>query len=695
MKYHYTSYLSVLFAVCILSLSFQQAIADPPKEITIVKGGAMDIGPERLGYDPPQPVANPDPYTIVGGKKIHHFRTYSAIVTQMHNLMAASPSPYVEIGLTAGNSLRGMGIWYLRVSGNSSNKRPCGKPKPVVIFNGGIHAREWISPEMVLRAAEHLINNYNETDRNKKLNNDLKYLVDNCDMYFIPVSNPDAFEYTQSAWNKTVELDDNHFGEAIRWTRDGRMRRKNLQDRSDTGVTYSFAAATAAVVIGGKTYLNAQLGVDLNRNWDPGWGNMDSQYKPSPDRENQSYHGSAKYSEPETQALKNFINTLTGVRALVDYHSYEVSIIYPDTARPQSKRDKDVQKAIEGGKGIKVAHRIPGTVSRYTVLRIPYEKLVGGAWKNQEFGSIINWASQNIARKPLAAAVELPLDDAHDADNFSGAGFIHPAVKQVDAKIWKYNAGTEMLELKTVTIPGIAETFSETMPGLASFIRFATGPQAKKKMKVWKDDDGDGKMSDSEVRFESEWIVNADGLTATLNVIKNEWITQGTYRFLITFDQQMWVPPDNSDEPQDYDGNPALPPTVTFRRKDNPFAPENSVTNPGTLGWYLSRSVQDGQGNTTPGSYAYDFDSWEGDITIPDGASAQFDGREIELKLRAVNLVEFLLDGNPATVVDWNEGWKFYEDQDGVNEPESGGADKSYTLKIDSKRPKLRNALVE
>jgi len=311
-----------------------------------------------------------------------HFRTYDAIITRLVWLQNNSPGLSVKADVTAGDSLRGNWIWYLRVSGNDSDKRPCGKPKPIVIFTGGLHAREWIAPEMVLRAAEHLILNYDEDDRNKKLRNDLKYLVDNCELYFIPVCNPDAVIYTQSAWNKLVMLEFGEGAGAWKMARDGRLRRKNLRDRSDMGTSYSFAAAKTTVTIGGETYYNAELGVDLNRNWDPGWGNTDAKIAaPSNDRRSQSYMGGAKFSEPETQALKSFISGITGlsrIRAVVDYHSHMVSIIYPETSRPPSKRDKDVEKAIEGSKGIRVAHKPPGGTPRYTTIKIPFEKLVDG-----------------------------------------------------------------------------------------------------------------------------------------------------------------------------------------------------------------------------------------------------------------------------------------------------------------------------
>lgn len=684
-------FLLFAYTVALYVLSCCEARGQGAEEITIIKGGnnvATDTGPERLGYEPPQPLSFAAPkHTNAQGQTEDHFRTYDAILERLGDL--AAQYSHVETGVL-GTTLLGNQIHYLRITGGDPDKRPCGKPKPVVIVNGGIHAREWISPEMALRSAEHLAVNYNNDVRNEMLMNDLKYLVDNCAIYFIIVSNVDGFIYTQSGWNKMVKVSrsDATGGQIVDY-RDGRLRRKNMRDRTDMSTAYSFYNASFPVDIGmpSTTYLNAELGVDLNRNYSEGFGNAHGMFPPSPIHGSESYHGSASGSEPVTQHLTQFILGLPRVRGVIDYHSYGEMVIYPETSSPPSKRDQTIAAAI-----VQIKNKITalGDASRYTLLAIPYADNQGISKQN---GTLIEWAAMKIPGKPLSAAVELSPNANQTSDTFAGVGadgFIHPAIEQQNVTIWKSDAmgGYNGVVL---TLPGIADTFNENMRGAAAFIRFATGPQAKKKLKVWKDDNDDGKISDAEIRYESQWIVNSDGTTASHIILKNEWIGQGTYRFLVTFDQQMWVPPNESDEPQDYDGNPAIPPTLQFHRKNDPTAPLHTVVNPGNLGWYLSRFLPDG----TPGSEIYDFDSWEGSISLPNGASAVFDGREIEVRLQAVNLFGFKLDGNPATVVDWNEGWKNYEDQDGIEEPDTGGTDKTDIIKIDTKRPILRNVQVQ
>jgi murein tripeptide amidase MpaA len=63
-------------------------------------------------------------------------------------------------------------------------------------IDGGIHAREWISPAAVIYTLHQLVENYDEN----------RDIVDNFDIYIMPVMNPDGYEYTfthDRMWRKT------------------------------------------------------------------------------------------------------------------------------------------------------------------------------------------------------------------------------------------------------------------------------------------------------------------------------------------------------------------------------------------------------------------------------------------------------------------------------------------------------------
>ena len=73
----------------------------------------------------------------------------------------------------------------------------CGK-KPAIWIDGGMHAREWISPASVTYIVKKLI----DDDKSKFTN---RHLVENLDWYFLAVANPDGYEWSRTEdrlWRK-------------------------------------------------------------------------------------------------------------------------------------------------------------------------------------------------------------------------------------------------------------------------------------------------------------------------------------------------------------------------------------------------------------------------------------------------------------------------------------------------------------
>ena len=64
--------------------------------------------------------------------------------------------------------------------------------KPVIWMDGGIHAREWISPATVSYFIQYLVDGW------KANNADVVRLVTVFDWYILPVANPDGYEYTHT-----------------------------------------------------------------------------------------------------------------------------------------------------------------------------------------------------------------------------------------------------------------------------------------------------------------------------------------------------------------------------------------------------------------------------------------------------------------------------------------------------------------
>ena len=92
-----------------------------------------------------------------------------------------------------GTSYQGRQMRILKIC--KDNIDICDK-KPGIFINGGIHAREWISPATVTFIMKELVENSSKYPSE---------LLDKLNWYFLPVSNPDGYEYSRTAsrmWRK-------------------------------------------------------------------------------------------------------------------------------------------------------------------------------------------------------------------------------------------------------------------------------------------------------------------------------------------------------------------------------------------------------------------------------------------------------------------------------------------------------------
>lgn len=170
---------------------------------------------------------------------------------------------------------QGRTIWYVKISDNPN----ADESEPEVFYNSVHHAREAASVSQLIYYMWYLLENYST-------NPDIKATVDATELYFVPCVNPDGYVY-----NQTISPNG------------GGMWRKNRRNN------------------GGGTY-----GVDLNRNYGYNWGydNTGS----SPTASSDTYRGPSAFSEPETQAIRDFCNTRQFVSCL-NAHTYGNLLIYP------------------------------------------------------------------------------------------------------------------------------------------------------------------------------------------------------------------------------------------------------------------------------------------------------------------------------------------------------------------------------
>jgi len=174
-----------------------------------------------------------------------------------------------------GNSVQGRPLYFVRISDNPD----INQDKPRIFFNALTHAREPVGMQQMFFFMWYLLENYYTSE-------EIQYLVDNLEIYFLPVVNPDGYQY-----NDSIAPDG------------GGMWRKNRKHLS-----------------------GGQIGVDLNRNFGYKWGYDDIGSSPYP--EDETYRGPNAFSEPETQIVRDFC-IQKNFRLAMNYHTYANYLMYP------------------------------------------------------------------------------------------------------------------------------------------------------------------------------------------------------------------------------------------------------------------------------------------------------------------------------------------------------------------------------
>lgn len=241
-------------------------------------------GPGRLGLGYPVPIPQDTPLPFDG------FRSYAGLHARHQQLVLEQPSLSAEV---VGTTRLGRDIWLYRFGTDATDRE--GRPRPAILVNGGIHAREWQSPEAVTGLMELLALGQDDGHW-------LSYLRDNASVLMLPVMNIDGFLQTQR-YPRSNYLGSDPGSPAFA-PRDGRMRRKNLLDADEDLYTVA----------------DHLRGVDLNRNSPPFWAMTPETLSPL----GLLYRGPGPASEPETQALRTAATRVPAgrLRFFSDMHSF-------------------------------------------------------------------------------------------------------------------------------------------------------------------------------------------------------------------------------------------------------------------------------------------------------------------------------------------------------------------------------------
>jgi len=211
------------------------------------------------------------------------YHNYKELEAALRSL--ASRAPDLVSVFSIGKSTLGRDLWAVRLTKGARGTQR--SQKPGIVFLGTHHAREHLSTEVPLLIAGHIVDNRADAE--------IARLLETRDIYFIPMVNPDGVEYD-------IEGGKYH------------MHRKNMAKNAD-----------------GST------GVDLNRNYSWGWGGRGASSDPDDD----TYRGPSAFSEPESRAVKAFVEARPNLKVMLSYHTFSELILYPwggsDDSIPDAK----------------------------------------------------------------------------------------------------------------------------------------------------------------------------------------------------------------------------------------------------------------------------------------------------------------------------------------------------------------------
>jgi len=201
--------------------------------------------------------------------------------TQYHELpeiqafLATLPREFPDLVtlVTVGESYEGRTIYGVKIASSAGNKTNVAKPG--FWFDGGIHAREWISPATVLYMLNELVTGYG-------VDTEITSLVDSLDIFVVPVFNVDGYEFTYNS---------------------NRMWRKTRRPNPGSSC----------------------VGTDPNRNFDDHWGEIGASGNPC----DETFYGSGPFSEVEVKAVADYLSQNTNIQAYFNFHSYSQMWLSP------------------------------------------------------------------------------------------------------------------------------------------------------------------------------------------------------------------------------------------------------------------------------------------------------------------------------------------------------------------------------
>ena len=202
------------------------------------------------------------------------YYTFDEVMSELDEMVSLFPN-IITARQSIGTTIEGRDIWMVKISDNPN----VNEDEEEVLYTSLMHAREPQGMANNMYFMWYVLENYGSDAV-------VDFLVDNRELYFVPVINADGY-----VWNEFTNPNG------------GGLWRKNRRDN------------------GGGIF-----GVDLNRNYDFQWGFNNSGSSPTPSSE--LYRGTAPASEPETQTMQNFAISRE-FTMVFNYHAFGQVMNYP------------------------------------------------------------------------------------------------------------------------------------------------------------------------------------------------------------------------------------------------------------------------------------------------------------------------------------------------------------------------------
>lgn len=244
------------------------------------------------GTRAPAPIALPGP-------DYDDYRRLGDYNSEMETLAEKNPKS-VKLFEMARPSLEGRTVLGLEIAADVKSN----DGRPIFYMDALHHAREWPASEYTMIFAHHLVEKYGKDRR-------ITSLLKKARVILVPIVNPDGFDYSRESVLSLTQGTRNAGSSTAGFNGFEGYWRKNR--RSLTGATVPVAQKNPDA-----------FGVDPNRNYAYLWG--DGNGGSSGDQTDQTYRGTAPFSEPETQNVRDIVlsRTITGI---ITNHTYQATVL--------------------------------------------------------------------------------------------------------------------------------------------------------------------------------------------------------------------------------------------------------------------------------------------------------------------------------------------------------------------------------